>query len=76
VLATAVTLCVACLAVAGYAVYTQLKTGRHDRALIIELTCASVLVREDFDARDASEWRARVDDILARYDEAGRCGGP
>jgi hypothetical protein len=76
VLATAVTLCVACLAVAGYAIYTQLKTGRHDRALIIELFCESIRLREDFDSPDAAEWRMRVEDILTRYDENGRCGGP
>jgi hypothetical protein len=72
-LAFAMSLCLAALGIAGYAVWTQLNTGRHDRNLITELICASIDLREDFETPDAAEWRMRVDNILVRYDES--CSG-
>lgn len=72
--AAAVAVLVAALVLAAVAVQQALARADTERALLLDIVCASVELRRDFDDPSAREWHRRLDTILARYGEQGRCG--
>lgn len=65
---------VVAVVVAGYALFASLEAAHDERNLLLDIVCESVNLRIDYSVETAEEWLRRVNEILARHGEQGRCG--